>query len=101
NLGNVEGLKKLDLSGTAIKELPSSIERGENWGSIHIPARHRNSRGNKRSSDEDDGAGPSGECCSIMEPPPKRIQRLGGFMEDSEDPSQREFFDFFAMDVED
>ena len=27
NLGNVEGLKKLDLSGTDIKELPSSIER--------------------------------------------------------------------------
>ena len=26
NLGNVEGLEKLDLSGTAIKELPSSIE---------------------------------------------------------------------------
>ena len=26
NLGNVKGLKKLDLSGTAIKELPSSIE---------------------------------------------------------------------------
>ena len=27
NLGNVEGLEKLDLSRTAIKELPSSIER--------------------------------------------------------------------------
>ena len=27
NLGNVEALKKLDLSGTAITELPSSIER--------------------------------------------------------------------------
>ncbi|KAK9987253.1 hypothetical protein SO802_032204 [Lithocarpus litseifolius] len=27
NLGNVKGLKKLNLSGTAIKELPSSIER--------------------------------------------------------------------------
>ena len=26
NLGNVEGLEKLDLSGTAIKKLPSSIE---------------------------------------------------------------------------
>ena len=28
---------------------------------------------NKRSRDEDDGAGPHGECCSIVEPPPKRI----------------------------
>ena len=36
--------------------------------------------GNKRSRDEDDGARPSGECHSIVEPPPKRIQRLGGFM---------------------
>ena len=27
NLGNVEGLEKLDLSGTTIKELPPSIER--------------------------------------------------------------------------
>ena len=52
--------------------------------------------GNKQSRDEDDGAGPSGECWSIVEPPPKRIQRPGGFMEDSEDPSQREFSDFFA-----
>ena len=26
NLGNLEGLKKLSLSGTTIKELPSSIE---------------------------------------------------------------------------
>ena len=52
--------------------------------------------GNKQSRDEDDGAGPSGECCSIVEPPPKRIQRLGGFVEDSEDPSQREFSDFLA-----
>ena len=26
NLGNAEGLEKLDLSGIAIKELPSSIE---------------------------------------------------------------------------
>ena len=52
--------------------------------------------GNKQSHDEVDGKGPSGECCSILEPPPKRIQRLGGFMEDSEDPSQREFSDFFA-----
>ena len=52
--------------------------------------------GNKRSRNEDDGAGPSGECCCIVEPPPKRIQGLGGFMEDSEDPSQREFSDFFA-----
>ena len=41
--------------------------------------------GNKRSHDEDDGAGPSGECYSIVEPPPKRIQRLGGFMADFED----------------
>ena len=53
--------------------------------------------GNKRSRDEDnDVAGPSGECCSIVEPPPKRIQRLGGFMADSEDSSQREFVDYFA-----
>ena len=52
--------------------------------------------GNKQSRNEDDGAGPSGECCCIVEPPPKRIQGLGGFMEDSEDPSQREFSDFFA-----
>ncbi|XP_023923507.2 disease resistance-like protein CSA1 isoform X3 [Quercus suber] len=57
--------------------------------------------GNKRSRDEDDGAVPSGECCFIVEPPPKGIQRLGGFMEDSEDPSLREFSDFFAMDAED
>ncbi|XP_075651922.1 uncharacterized protein LOC142622358 [Castanea sativa] len=57
--------------------------------------------GNKRSHDEDDGAGPSEECCSILEPPSKRIQRLGGFIADSEDSSQREFFDFFAMDGED
>ncbi|KAM3690936.1 hypothetical protein ACB098_09G160900 [Castanea mollissima] len=53
--------------------------------------------GNKRSRGEDDGVGPSGEHCSIVEPPPKRIQRLGGFMEDFEDPSQREFSDFFWM----
>ena len=52
--------------------------------------------GNKRSLDEDDGAGRSGECCSIVEPPPKGIQRLGGFMEDSEGPSLRKFSDFFA-----
>ena len=26
NLGNVKGLEKIDLSGTAIKEMPSSIE---------------------------------------------------------------------------
>ena len=52
---------------------------------------------NKQSHDEDDdGTGPSGECCSILEPPPKRIQRLGGFMADSEDSSQREFIDYFA-----
>ena len=44
--------------------------------------------GNKRSRDEDDGAGPSGELYSIVESLPKRIQRLGGFMRDSEDPSQ-------------
>ena len=31
---------------------------------------------NKRSHDEDDGAGPSGEGYSIEEPQPKRIQRL-------------------------
>uniref|UniRef100_A0A2N9FP54 TIR domain-containing protein n=1 Tax=Fagus sylvatica TaxID=28930 RepID=A0A2N9FP54_FAGSY len=31
---------------------------------------------NKRSHDEDDGAGPSGEDYSIEEPQPKRIQRL-------------------------
>ncbi|XP_030926110.1 disease resistance-like protein CSA1 [Quercus lobata] len=56
---------------------------------------------NKQSHDEDDdGAGPSGECCSIVEPPPKRIQRLGGFMADSEDSSQREFIDYFAMEGE-
>ena len=42
---------------------------------------------NKRRHDEDDGAGPSGELYSIVESLPKRIQRLGGFMEDSEDPS--------------
>ena len=52
--------------------------------------------GNKRSLDEDDGAGRSGECCSIVEPPPKRIQRRGGFMADSEDSCQREFIDYFA-----
>ena len=52
--------------------------------------------GNKRSHDEDDGVEPSGECCSIVEPPPKRIQRLGGFMADSEDSSQREFIEYFA-----
>ena len=52
--------------------------------------------GNKRSCDEDDGAGPSGECYSIVEPPPKRIRRFGGFMEDSEDPSQREFSKFLV-----
>ena len=53
--------------------------------------------GNKQSHDEDDdGVGPSGECCSIVEPPPKRIQRLGGFMADSEDSCQREFIDYFA-----
>ena len=52
---------------------------------------------NKQSHDEDDdGAGPSGECYSIVEPPPKRIQRLGGFMADSEDSSQREFIDYFV-----
>ena len=52
---------------------------------------------NKQSHDEDDdGAGTSGECCSIVEPPPKRIQRLGGFMADSEDSSQREFIDYFV-----
>ena len=51
---------------------------------------------NKRSRDEDDGAGPSVELYSIVESLPKRIQRLGGFVGDSEDPSQREFFDFFA-----
>uniref|UniRef100_A0A2N9GV40 Uncharacterized protein n=1 Tax=Fagus sylvatica TaxID=28930 RepID=A0A2N9GV40_FAGSY len=33
---------------------------------------------NKRSHDEDDGAGPSGEGYSNEEPQPKRIQRLGG-----------------------
>ena len=43
--------------------------------------------GNKRSRDEDDGAGPSGELYYIVESLPKRIQRHGGFMEDSEDPS--------------
>ena len=42
---------------------------------------------NKRSRDEDDGAESSGELSSIVESSPKRIQRLGGFMEDSEDPS--------------
>ena len=53
--------------------------------------------GNKQSCDEDDdGAGPSGECCSIVEPLPKRIQSLGGFMADSEDSSQREFIDYFV-----
>ena len=52
--------------------------------------------GNKQSRDEDDGAGPSGECCSIVEPLPKRIQSLGGFMADSEDSSQREFIDYFV-----
>jgi hypothetical protein len=31
---------------------------------------------NKRSHDEDDGAGPSGEGYSNEEPQPKRIQRL-------------------------
>ena len=52
---------------------------------------------NKQSRDEDDdGARPSVECSSIVEPPPKRIQRLGGFVADSEDSSQMEFFNFFA-----
>ena len=51
---------------------------------------------NKLSGDEDDGAGPSGECYSIVEPPPMQIQRLGGFIANSEDSSQREFLDFFA-----
>ena len=51
---------------------------------------------NKLSSDEDDGAGPSGECYSIVEPSPMQIQRLGGFIANSEDSSQREFLDFFA-----
>ena len=37
---------------------------------------------NKRSRDEDDGAGPSGEGYSNKEPQPKRIER--------------EFFDFFT-----
>ena len=51
---------------------------------------------NKLSGDEDDGAGPSGECYSIVEPPPMQIQRLGGFIANSEDSSQRECLDFFA-----
>ena len=52
---------------------------------------------NKQSRDEDDdGAGPSVECSFIVEPPPKRIRRLGGFVADSEDSSQMEFFNFFA-----
>ena len=36
NLGNVKGLKGLDLSGTAIKELPSSIERLTSLTSLDI-----------------------------------------------------------------
>ncbi|XP_030971320.1 TMV resistance protein N-like isoform X2 [Quercus lobata] len=56
---------------------------------------------NKQSLDEDDRAGPSGEGYYHEKLQPKKIQRLGGFMTDSEDSSQREFFNFFAMQGED
>ena len=36
NLGNVKGLKKLNLSATTIKELPSSIERLTNLTSLTL-----------------------------------------------------------------
>ena len=47
---------------------------------------------NKRSNDGDDGAGPSRKGYTNEEPQPERIHRLGRFMADSEDSSQREIF---------
>ncbi|XP_030944347.1 TMV resistance protein N-like isoform X2 [Quercus lobata] len=55
---------------------------------------------NKQSHDVDDGAGSSGEGYSDKEPQPKWIHRVRAFMADSEDLSQREIFDFFAIEDE-
>ncbi|KAK9987246.1 hypothetical protein SO802_032197, partial [Lithocarpus litseifolius] len=80
-------------------ELSFIIDGFPNGGEISSSRKEYEGSRNKQSRDEDDdGAGPSGECSSIVEPPPKRIQRLGGFVADSEDSSQTEFFDFFAME---
>ncbi|KAF3950511.1 hypothetical protein CMV_023748 [Castanea mollissima] len=56
---------------------------------------------NKLSRDEEDGAGPSGEGYSNKEPELKWIQRVGEFMADYEDSSQRGIIDFFAIEGED
>ncbi|XP_030955396.1 protein SUPPRESSOR OF npr1-1, CONSTITUTIVE 1-like [Quercus lobata] len=55
---------------------------------------------NKRSNDGDDGVGPSRKGYSNKKPQPERIQRLGRFMADSEDSSQREIF-YFKEKTED
>ncbi|KAF3965955.1 hypothetical protein CMV_009905 [Castanea mollissima] len=55
---------------------------------------------NKLSRDEEDGAGPSEEGYSSKEPELKWIQRVGEFMADYEDSSQREIIDFFAIEGE-
>ncbi|KAK9987250.1 hypothetical protein SO802_032201 [Lithocarpus litseifolius] len=68
----------------------------EDLGDLHHD--HYNSAAevcrNKRSNDGDDGAGPSRKGYSNEEPQPERIHRLGRFMADSEDSSQREIFYF-------
>ena len=51
---------------------------------------------NKQNRHEDDGAGPSGEGHSNEEPQPNWIYKVGEFMADSEESSQREIFDFFS-----
>ena len=51
---------------------------------------------NKQNRHEDDGVGPSGEASSNEEPKPNWIYKVGEFMADCEESSQREIFDFFA-----
>ncbi|XP_030926146.1 disease resistance-like protein DSC1 [Quercus lobata] len=68
----------------------------EDLGDLHNDHSNSAAEGfrNKRSNDGDDGAGPSRKGYSDEEPQPERIHRLGRFMADSEDSSQREIFYF-------
>ena len=70
----------------------------EDLGDLHHDLYNSAAEGNrnKRSRAEEDGAGPSGEGHSNKEPELKWIHRVGEFMADYEDSSQREIIDFFA-----
>nr|XP_023872045.1 uncharacterized protein LOC111984658 [Quercus suber] len=75
----------------------------EDLGDLHHDLYDSAAEGNrnKRSHAEEDGAGPSGEGYSNKEPELKWIHRVGEFMADYEDSSQREIINFFAMEGED